>query len=165
MRALGAKSAATTHYAELKTFAMTTPGVENASCEFNVETLSPTYRLLIGIPGKSNAFAISRRLGLPEAVITDAQSQISGDTVRFEDVLTQLEEKRQALEKREQEADRLYRQREEDARKAREFREQMQRAKDNARSRGEAEAKRILRDARSASDACLLYTSPSPRDA
>ena len=153
VRALGAKSTATTHYAELKTFAMTTPGVENASCEFNVETLSPTYRLLIGIPGKSNAFAISRRLGLPEAVITDAQSQISGDTVRFEDVLTQLEEKRQALEKREQEADRLYRQREEDARKAREFREQMQRAKDNARSRGEAEAKRILRDARSASDA------------
>ncbi len=78
---------------------------------------------------------------------------MSGESVRFEDVLTQLEAKRQALEKREQEADRLYRQREEDARKAREFREQMQRAKDNARSRGEAEAKRILRDARSASDA------------
>ena len=153
VRALGAKSAATTHYAELKTFAMTTVGVENASCEFNVETLSPTYRLLIGIPGKSNAFAISRRLGLPDEVIADAQSQMSKDSVRFEDVLTQLEEKRQALEKREQEADRLYRQREEDARKAREFREQMQRAKENARSRGEAEAKRILRDARSASDA------------
>ena len=153
VRVLGAKSAATTHYAELKTFAMTTVGVENASCEFNVETLSPTYRLLIGIPGKSNAFAISRRLGLPDEVIADAQSQMSRDSVRFEDVLTQLEEKRQALEKREQEADRLYRQREEDARKAREFREQMQRAKENARSRGEAEAKRILRDARSASDA------------
>ena len=153
VRALGAKSAATTHYAELKTFAMTTPGVENASCEFNVETLSPTYRLLIGIPGKSNAFAISRRLGLPDEVITNAQAQMSKDSVRFEDVLTQLEAKRQALEKREQETDRLYRQREEDARKAREFREQMQRAKENARSRGEAEAKRILRDARSASDA------------
>ena len=153
VRALGARAAATTHYAELKTFAMTTPGVENASCEFNVETLSPTYRLLIGIPGKSNAFAISRRLGLPDEVITNAQSQMSKDSVRFEDVLTQLEAKRQALEKREQETDRLYRQREEDARKAREFREQMQRAKDNARSRGEAEAKRILRDARSASDA------------
>ena len=153
VRVLGAKSAATTHYAELKTFAMTTVGVENASCEFNVETLSPTYRLLIGIPGKSNAFAISRRLGLPDEVIADAQAQMSRDSVRFEDVLTQLEEKRQALEKREQEADRLYRQREEDARKAREFREQMQRAKENARSRGEAEAKRILRDARSASDA------------
>ena len=152
VRALGARAAATTHYAELKTFAMTTPGVENASCEFNVETLSPTYRLLIGIPGKSNAFAISRRLGLPDEVIANAQSQMSKDSVRFEDVLTQLEAKRQALEKREQETDRLYRQREEDARKAREFREQMQRAKENARSRGEAEAKRILRDARSASD-------------
>ena len=152
VRRLGARVAATTHYAELKTFAMTTAGVENASCEFDVETLAPTYRLLIGIPGKSNAFAISRRLGLPEDVITAAQEQMSGESVRFEDILTQLEEKRQALEKREQEADRLLRQREEDARKAREFRDQMERAKDNARSRGEAEAKRILRDARAAAD-------------
>ena len=152
VRRLGAKVAATTHYAELKTFAMTTAGVENASCEFDVETLAPTYRLLIGIPGKSNAFAISRRLGLPEDVIAAAQGQMSGESVRFEDILTQLEEKRQALEKREQEADRLLRQREEDARRAREFLEQMERAKDNARSRGEAEAKRILRDARTAAD-------------
>ena len=152
VRRLGAKVAATTHYAELKTFAMTTAGVENASCEFDVETLAPTYRLLIGIPGKSNAFAISRRLGLPEDVIAAAQEQMSGESVRFEDILTQLEEKRQALEKREQEADRLLRQREEDARKAREFRDQMERAKDNARGRGEAEAKRILRDARAAAD-------------
>ncbi len=152
VRRLGARVAATTHYAELKTFAMTTAGVENASCEFDVETLAPTYRLLIGIPGKSNAFAISRRLGLPEDVIAAAQEQMSGESVRFEDILTQLEEKRQALEKREQEADRLLRQREEDARKAREFRDQMERAKDNARGRGEAEAKRILRDARAAAD-------------
>ncbi len=152
VRSAGAKIAATTHYAELKTFAMTTAGVENASCEFNVETLSPTYRLLIGIPGKSNAFAISRRLGLPEEVIEAAQTQMSGDSVRFEDILTQLEAKRQALEKRDLESDRLFRQREEDARKAREFREQMERAKENARSRGEAEAKRILRDAKAAAD-------------
>ena len=153
VRQVGARVAATTHYAELKTFAMTTAGVENASCEFDVETLSPTYRLLIGIPGKSNAFAISKRLGLPDEVIESAKVQMSGESVRFEDILTQLEAKRQALEKREQEADRLYRQREEDARKAREFREQMERAKENARGRGEAEAKRILRDARSAADA------------
>ena len=152
VRQAGARVAATTYYAEHKTFAMTTAGVENASCEFDVETLSPTYRLLIGIPGKSNAFAISQRLGLPETVITAAKEQMNGESVRFEDVLTQLEAKRQALEKREQEAERLYRQREEDARKAREFREQMERAKENARSRGEAEAKRILRDARTAAD-------------
>ncbi len=152
VRAMGARVAATTHYAELKTFAMTTAGVENASCEFDVETLSPTYRLLIGIPGKSNAFAISKRLGLPDEVIEAAKVQMSGESVRFEDILTQLEAKRQALEKREQEANRLYQQREEDARKAREFREQMERAKENARSRGEAEAKRILRDARSTAD-------------
>ncbi|QUO39213.1 endonuclease MutS2 [Dysosmobacter sp. Marseille-Q4140] len=152
VRKRGSKVAATTHYAELKTFAMTTAGVENASCEFNVETLSPTYRLLIGIPGKSNAFAISARLGLPAEVIEAAKVQMSGESVRFEDVLTELEAKRQALEKRELEADRLYAQREEDARKAREFRTQMERAKDNARSRGEAEAKRIVRDARAAAD-------------
>ena len=151
-RSQGALIAATTHYAELKTFAMTTAGVENASCEFDVQTLRPTYRLLIGIPGKSNAFAISRRLGLDESVIQAAQQQMDSDSVRFEDVLTQLEEKRQRLEKAQAEADRLWRQREEDARKARTFREQMEKAKDNARTKGEAEAKRLLAEAKSAAD-------------
>ena len=151
-RSQGALIAATTHYAELKTFAMTTAGVENASCEFDVQTLRPTYRLLIGIPGKSNAFAISRRLGLDESVIQAAQAQMDSDSVRFEDVLTQLEEKRQRLEKAQAEADRLWRQREEDARKARTFREQMEKAKDNARTRGEAEAKRIVRQAQAQAD-------------
>ena len=154
-RSQGALIAATTHYAELKTFAMTTAGVENASCEFDVQTLRPTYRLLIGIPGKSNAFAISARLGLDPRVIETAKQQMDAESIRFEDVLTQLEIKRQQLEKEKEEIDRLHAKQEEDSRRAREFRAQMERAKENARSRGEAEAKRILADAKSAADAAF----------
>ena len=93
------KTMATTHYSELKVFALSTPGVENACCEFNVETLRPTYRLLIGIPGKSNAFAISKKLGLPDYIIEDAKTHIESNQEDFEDLLAHLEESRLTIEK------------------------------------------------------------------
>lgn len=97
------RTVATTHYAELKMYAMDTPGVENACCEFDLETLSPTYRLLIGIPGKSNAFSISERLGLPDYIIEQARSQIDATAIDFENMLSELEKNKAEIEKEQSE--------------------------------------------------------------
>ncbi len=100
LRELRSVVAITTHYAELKVYALQTEGVENACCEFDVQSLRPTYRLLIGVPGRSNAFAISARLGMPEEILNDAKAQVAGDQRKFEDVIEQLETAREDFEKK-----------------------------------------------------------------
>ncbi len=151
-RAMGAHVAATTHYAELKVYAMSTPGVENASCEFDVETLGPTYRVLIGIPGKSNAFAISRRLGLPDYIIQKAADRIDAENVRFEDVLSQLDIQRQAMEKEKEQAAILRREMEQAKAEADKYRDRIETERKKATEKAQAEARAIIEEARDTAD-------------
>ncbi len=163
-RSLGALVCATTHYAELKMYAMTTPGVENASCEFDVDSLAPTYRLLIGVPGKSNAFAISRRLGLPQEVIDRAAMRVSGENARFEEVLDRLETQRRAMEREKEQAAVLRREMETSAAAAREYKEALEKEREKAAKEARAEAQRILDDARRTADETFKELSKMRRD-
>jgi DNA mismatch repair protein MutS2 len=147
-RARGAFVAATTHYAELKVYATNTKGVQNASCEFDVETLRPTYRLLVGIPGKSNAFAISARLGLSEEIIEDAKSRVGTESASFEATIEKLEQQRRQLEKYTVEAEQKLRDAEESARKANRMEAELSVRLEKADEKARRDAQRILDEAR-----------------
>ena len=151
-RGCGATIAATTHYAELKVYATNEPGVQNASCEFDVETLCPTYRLLVGIPGKSNAFAISRRLGLEESIISDASGRVGTETRSFEATIEKLEQTRHALERDRDETARLLRKAEEEEKKASMLRAELSVRLEKAEVKARRDAQRILDEAREEAD-------------
>lgn len=151
-RSAGAMLAATTHYAELKLYATTTPSVINASCEFNVETLRPTYRLIMGIPGKSNAFEISRRLGLSEEIIADAAGRIDSGNTSLEEVLELLQKERQEMERRNEEARIALLKAKDDSRKAEEIRKSLEAEKEKAALIARREADRIIAQARKTSE-------------
>ncbi|MBQ3259119.1 MAG: endonuclease MutS2 [Clostridia bacterium] len=155
LRAQGARVAATTHYAELKAFAIRTDGVENGSCEFDVSSLRPTYRLLVGVPGRSNAFAISEKLGMDSAVVDRARDLVAGDDRRLEEVVDTLEDRRQALEKALREAETAAR----DARiakdEAEKERQRVREEKEKELDAARAQAKRLVERARYDADALL----------
>ena len=152
-RKMGSRVVATTHYAELKLYAMRTKGVINASCEFDVETLRPTYKLLIGIPGKSNAFAISRKLGLSEVILKEADDLVDKSDKDFEDVLSQLEAQRQQMEAARHEAERLKAETERIKRQSEEYSAQLQKEKDKAMESARKEAQQIIEEARRTANA------------
>ncbi len=152
-RNMGSKVVATTHYAELKLYAMRTKGVINASCEFDVETLQPTYKLLIGIPGKSNAFAISRKLGLSEDILKKASDLVGQNDKDFEDVLTQLEQQRQQMEQAKIETLRLQQETRIAKEQSEQYSAQLQKEKEKALEQARLEAQAIIEDARRTANA------------
>ena len=154
-RGRGSLIAATTHYAELKSYAVTSAGVVNASCEFDVETLRPTYKLITGIPGKSNAFAISKRLGLPDVIIEDARDRVSTESIAFEDALSDLEETRLSLENDRDKAKILLREADIDRRKAEEIKNHLDKERGKTAAVAKKEAARILDDARKTAEAII----------
>ena len=164
-RSRGALIAATTHYAQLKTYAVTVPGVVNASCEFDVETLKPTYKLITGIPGKSNAFAISRRLGLPESIIEDAKIRVNTEDAAFEDALANLETTRVALENERHIMSKMLRDAEEDRNQAEKFKEQVSREHEKAAQTAKLEASRILDDTRKEAESVIADLKDMQRQA
>ncbi len=152
-RKMGSRVVATTHYAELKLYAMRTKGVINASCEFDTETLQPTYKLLIGIPGKSNAFAISKKLGLPEHILKEASDLVGQSDKDFEDVLSQLEKQRQQMERAKLEAERLKKETENLKNQSEAYTRQLEEQKELALAQARAQAKEIIEDARRTANA------------
>lgn len=147
-RKMGADVAATTHYAELKVYATNENGIQNASCEFDVETLSPTYRLLVGVPGKSNAFAISERLGLSKDIIDDAKARIGVQNASFEATIEKLEQTRALLERDRSETAKKLREAEESAKKAAFLRAELSVRLEKADEKARRDAERIISDAR-----------------
>ena len=148
----GIRTMATTHYSELKVFALSTEGVENACCEFDVESLKPTYRLLIGIPGKSNAFAISGKLGLPDYIIEDAKNRLTEQDVSFEDLLTDLENSKRIIEKERDEIQAYKREVERLKTQTRQKQEKLDEQRDRILREANEKANAILREAKEMAD-------------